>query len=91
VILTTYGYDAAGQQRGETIVDGTTPVTMQLDPEGRVTAIGESYGGGSGTHLMGQSAPPRASRGVAPQARSTRWRNKSCLARPNICLLSIYI
>jgi len=42
---TTYGYDAAGQQRSETIVDGTTPVTMQLDAEGRVTSIGESYGG----------------------------------------------
>jgi len=42
---TNYGYDAAGQQRSETIVDGTTPVTMQLDAEGRVTAIGESYGG----------------------------------------------
>jgi len=42
---TAYGYDAAGQQRTETIVDGSTPVTMQLDAEGRVTAIGESYGG----------------------------------------------
>jgi len=42
---TTYGYDAAGQQRTETIVDGSTPVTMQLDPEGRVTSIGEGYGG----------------------------------------------
>jgi RHS repeat-associated protein len=42
---TAYGYDAAGQQRTETIVDGSTPVTMQLDPEGRVTSIGEGYGG----------------------------------------------
>jgi len=42
---TNYGYDAAGQQHSETIVDGSTPVTMQLDAEGRVTAIGESYGG----------------------------------------------
>jgi len=42
---TNYGYDAAGQQRSETIVDGSTPVTMQLDAEGRVTAIGENYGG----------------------------------------------
>jgi len=42
---TTYGYDAAGQQRTETIVDGSTPVTMQLDAEGRVTSISEGYGG----------------------------------------------
>lgn len=42
---TTYGYDTAGQQRTETIVDGSTPVTMQLDAEGRVTSISEAYGG----------------------------------------------
>ncbi len=42
---TAYGYDAAGQRRTETIIDGVTPVTMQLDAEGRVTSIGEGYGG----------------------------------------------
>jgi len=44
-LTTNYGYDAAGQQRSETIVDGSTPVTMQLDAAVRVTSIGESYGG----------------------------------------------
>jgi len=42
---TTYGYDAAGQQRTKTIVDGSAPIMMQLDAEGRVTSISEGYGG----------------------------------------------
>ncbi len=42
---TSYGYDAAGQRRTETIIDGVMPVTMQLDAEGRVASIGEGYGG----------------------------------------------
>jgi len=43
-LLTRYGYDAAGQQRTHTIVDGTTLVTSTLDAEGRTTAIAEKMG-----------------------------------------------
>ncbi len=43
-LLTRYGYDAAGQQRSHTIVDGTTPVTSTLDAEGRTTSIAENMG-----------------------------------------------
>ncbi len=41
----SYGYDAAGQQRSHTIVDGTTPVTSTLDAAGRTTSIAEGLGG----------------------------------------------
>jgi len=44
-LTTRYGYDAAGQQRTHTIVDGTTPVTTTLDQEGRAIAIAEGLGG----------------------------------------------
>jgi YD repeat-containing protein len=44
-LLTRYGYDAAGQQRSHTIVDGTTPVTSTLDAAGRTTSIAEGLGG----------------------------------------------
>ncbi len=44
-LVTRYGYDAAGQQRTHTIVDGTTPVTTTLDTEGRAVAIAENMGG----------------------------------------------
>jgi len=45
-LSTAYGYDAAGQPRTETIMDGVTPVTTQLDAAGRATSISESAGGG---------------------------------------------
>ncbi len=44
-LVTRYGYDAAGQQRTHTIVDGTTPVTTTFDTEGRAVAITENMGG----------------------------------------------
>jgi len=44
-LTTTYRYDAAGQQRTHTILDGTTPVTTTLDQEGRAIAISEGLGG----------------------------------------------
>ncbi len=44
-LTTGYGYDAAGQQRSHTILNGTTPVTMVVDPEGRTTSIAENMGG----------------------------------------------
>jgi len=43
--VTAYGYDAVGRQRTQTIFDGVTPLTMQLDANGRATAIGEGVGG----------------------------------------------
>ncbi len=44
-LVTAYGYDAVGRQRTQTIFDGVTPLTMQLDANGRATAIGEGVGG----------------------------------------------
>jgi len=44
-LTTSYGYDAAGQQRSHTIMNGTTPVTSVLDAEGRTTSIAENMGG----------------------------------------------
>ncbi len=44
-LATSYGYDAAGQQRSHTILNGNTPVTSMLDPEGRTTSIAENMGG----------------------------------------------
>jgi len=44
-LTTQYGYDAAGRQRSHTILNGTTPVTSVLDPEGRTTSIAENMGG----------------------------------------------
>ncbi len=44
-LVTGYGYDAAGRQRSHTIMNGTTPVTSVLDPEGRTTSIAENMGG----------------------------------------------
>ncbi len=44
-LLTRYGYDAAGQQRTHTILNGTTPVTSTLDAAGRTTSIAEGLGG----------------------------------------------
>jgi len=53
----SYGYDAAGQQRSHTIVDGTTPVTSTLDVERRTTAIAEGLGGsGPYTSTYGYNA-----------------------------------
>jgi len=54
-LVTRYGYDAAGQQRSHTIVDGatpvtTTPVTTTLDTEGRTVAIAVGLGG-SGRYI----------------------------------------
>ncbi len=42
---TNYGYDAAGQQVGESTSDGATVLTTGYDPEGRVTSIAENAGG----------------------------------------------
>jgi len=44
-LATRYGYDAAGQQRSHTILNGAVPVTSVLDPEGRTTSIAENLGG----------------------------------------------
>jgi len=40
-LTTAYGYDAAGQERSRTILNGAAPITTTLDAEGRATAIGE--------------------------------------------------
>jgi len=40
-LTTAYGYDAAGQERSRTILNGVAPITTTLDAEGRATAIGE--------------------------------------------------
>jgi len=40
-LTTNYGYDAAGQQRTETIQNGASTVTRTLDPQGRETALAE--------------------------------------------------
>ncbi len=44
-LTTGYGYDAAGQQRTQTIVDGATTVTTTMDSEGRAVALSEGLGG----------------------------------------------
>ncbi len=44
-LTTSYGYDAAGQQRSHTILNGAVPVTSVLDAEGRTTSIAEALGG----------------------------------------------
>jgi len=44
-VATRYGYDAVGQQRTQTVLNGRTPVTTALDAEGRATAIGKGVGG----------------------------------------------
>ncbi len=44
-LMTAYGYDAAGQPRTQTIIDGITPVTMTLDSGGRALMISEGAGG----------------------------------------------
>jgi len=40
-LTTGYGYDAAGQQRTETVQNGASTVTRTLDPQGRETALAE--------------------------------------------------
>jgi len=44
-LATSYGYDAAGQRRSETIMNGSVPVTRALDAEGRLTGVAENAGG----------------------------------------------
>ena len=45
-LTTSYGYDAAGQERTHTLLQsGSTPLTTVLDPQGRATAISENAGG----------------------------------------------
>ncbi len=44
-LATGYGYDAAGQRRSETIMNGSVPVTRALDAEGRLTSVAENAGG----------------------------------------------
>ncbi len=44
-VRTSYGYDAAGRRRTETALNDGVPITTQLDPQGRATAIGENLGG----------------------------------------------
>ena len=45
-LTTSYGYDAAGQERTHTLLQSdSTPLTTVLDPQGRATAIGETVGG----------------------------------------------
>jgi len=41
-LTTAYGYDAAGQERSRTILNGAAPITTTLDAEGRATAISEA-------------------------------------------------
>jgi len=56
-LTTRYGYDAAGQQRTHTIVDGTTTVATTLDAEGRAIALAEGLAGsGPYTARMGYNA-----------------------------------
>ena len=40
-LTTSYGYDASGQQRTETIQNGGSTVATTLDPQGRETALAE--------------------------------------------------
>jgi len=56
-LTTAYGYDAAGQPRTHTIVDGATTVATTLDAEGRQTGLSEGMGG-SGPYVgrMGYNA-----------------------------------
>ena len=54
---TTYGYDAAGQRRTETLPGGATTLTTGLDPEGRTTALTDTTSGvGAATSLFGYNA-----------------------------------
>jgi len=46
-LITSYTYDAAGQQIGTTSSDNATATTMGDDPKGRVTSIAEAAGGSS--------------------------------------------
>ena len=51
---TTYGYDAAGQQRTETLPGGATTLSMGVDAEGRITALTDTTSGvGTATSLFG--------------------------------------
>jgi len=54
---TTYGYDAAGQRRTETLPGGATTLTTGLDPAGRTTALTDTTSGvGAATSLFGYNA-----------------------------------
>ncbi len=45
IMVNHYSYDAAGQRRSETIMNGSVPVTRALDAEGRLTGVAENAGG----------------------------------------------
>ncbi len=44
-LTTAYTYDAAGQQRGQSVQEGQTAVTTAYDGAGRVTSMSEGAGG----------------------------------------------
>ncbi len=73
-LATGYGYDAAGQRRSETILNGSVPVTRTLDAAGRLTGVAENAGGtGPNTSAIGYNQDDlvtsvRVPGGVAEQA-----------------------
>jgi len=70
---TTYGYDAAGQRRTETLPGGATTLTTGLDPEGRTTALTDTTSGvGAATSLFGYNANDQPVTRPLPGAARTR-------------------
>ena len=64
-----YGYDAAGQQRTETIGNGASTVTRTLDPAGRETALAEGgLSTGFGYNANDQTTASTLPNGVSEQA-----------------------
>jgi len=49
---TTYGYDAAGRPRTQSLLGGAASVTATLDAAGRTTAIGDNAAGSVATSLF---------------------------------------
>jgi len=64
---TTYGYDAAGQRRTETLPGGATTLTYGVDPQGRMTAVtATTSGAGSATTSYGYTANDQLARVALP-------------------------
>jgi len=80
-VTTSYGYDAAGQQRTQTYQNGAATATMTLDAEGRLTALGDGAGHTSsfGYNANDQTTAITLPNGVSEQAsydangRLTAW------------------
>ena len=69
-VTTNYGYDAAGQQRTETIGNGASTVTRTLDPNGRETALAEGgLSTGFGYNANDQTTAITLPGGVSESAR----------------------